>query len=561
MNEPAPTTAADSRRSSFWLLIVMALFVLAAGLGLRDPWPPGEPAFALAAKQMAQSGEWLFPHRGRELFTNAPPLLVWLEVISYKVTDSWRAAFLLPSLLAGLLTLGTVYGLGRRLWTRRIGLYAAVAVLFAFQFTSEFKRGQVDSLATCFVTLANWGLLVHCLRGPNWRAFWIGCFAAALGVLTKGASVLVVLMLVPYIVARWQQRADVTTTEGSLVKWLAGLALFVLPIAIWMISVSVAAKAHASADYAAYLHATLFDTGSDPGQTVWYFVPTVLAEWMPLPIIFLATSPGWFSDLRSGDARVVFPMAWSLATVAILSALSNRHDSALLIALPMFVIAIAPHLPAFAADRWARLFGFFAALIGGFAFTGIGAWSLLNHVPSAEKFIEEHGLSDLNWIVWVMVVAMGCAMLLSAMIFRLRRGVSSLLGAVAGVWLIWSLWAYPMLNDSTSAATLMRRARDLAGRDAEIGLVAWKEQNLLMLAGPSRDFGFNWPRNLQFQEAVDWQAQAPQKRYVFILDDAMGACIDTSRAMHVGHANHREWWMFKSDAVVAGCTPSAGADD
>ena len=41
----------------------MALLVLGAGLGLRDPWPSDEPRFALVAKQMFDSGHWLFPPR------------------------------------------------------------------------------------------------------------------------------------------------------------------------------------------------------------------------------------------------------------------------------------------------------------------------------------------------------------------------------------------------------------------------------------------------------------------------------------------------------------------
>jgi hypothetical protein len=152
-------------------------------------------------------------------------------------------------------------------------------------------------------------------------------------------------------------------------------------------------------------------------------------------------------------------------------------------------------------------------------------------------------------------------MVLSALVFRPRRGISALLGALAGMWMIWSLWSYPMLNDSNSAAGVMRHAREIAGRDGEIGLVAWKEQNLLMATGPVRDFGFVWPWNQQYLEAVQWQSLAPSKRFIFILEDAMGTCVDQSKAVHIGRANRREWWMFKSDAVVPGCVPAPKPDE
>lgn len=44
----------------FWLLAITAVLVIGAGLGLRDPWPSDEPRFALVAKQMVMSGDWLF---------------------------------------------------------------------------------------------------------------------------------------------------------------------------------------------------------------------------------------------------------------------------------------------------------------------------------------------------------------------------------------------------------------------------------------------------------------------------------------------------------------------
>src|ERR1051325_905387 len=112
MNAPQ----AMSRERGGWIMfMLMALLLLAAGIGLRDPWPSDEPRFTLAAKQMVESGDWLFPHRGSELYSDKPPMLMWTEAASYTVLRSWRAAFLLPSLLAALGTLLLVYDPGRRL--------------------------------------------------------------------------------------------------------------------------------------------------------------------------------------------------------------------------------------------------------------------------------------------------------------------------------------------------------------------------------------------------------------------------------------------------------------
>ena len=47
--------ATDRRQA--WFLFAIALFVLAAGYGLREPWPADEPRFVLVAKQMVESGD------------------------------------------------------------------------------------------------------------------------------------------------------------------------------------------------------------------------------------------------------------------------------------------------------------------------------------------------------------------------------------------------------------------------------------------------------------------------------------------------------------------------
>ena len=46
---------ADARKLA-WLFVI-AVAVLAAGLGLREPWPADEPRFALIAKDMVESGD------------------------------------------------------------------------------------------------------------------------------------------------------------------------------------------------------------------------------------------------------------------------------------------------------------------------------------------------------------------------------------------------------------------------------------------------------------------------------------------------------------------------
>src|SRR6478735_5942842 len=192
-----------SERRQILFFFLVAFWVLAVGLGLREPWPADEPRFVLVAKQMAESGDWWFPHRGQELYPDKPPLYFWLLVASHALIGSWRWSFLVPSLLAGMATLWLTFDLGRRLWNPRAGLWAAIAVLSAFQFVYQFKRAQIDPTLVVLTTFAFYGLCRHLLLGPAWRWFWIACFSAGLGVIAKGVGFLPLLALLPYAAMRY----------------------------------------------------------------------------------------------------------------------------------------------------------------------------------------------------------------------------------------------------------------------------------------------------------------------------------------------------------------------
>lgn len=571
---PSPTLLTPRERRELLWFLLGALLLIGAGIGLRDPWPADEPRFVLVARQMIESGNWLFPQRGIELYSDKPPLLFWLIAGAYELLRSWRIAFLLPSLLASLATLALVWDLGRRLWNHRAGLYSAIAVLFVLQFMYQAKRAQIDPLVTCWITLANWGLLLHCLHGPNWRALWLGCFAAGLGVISKGVGVLALLMLLPYAYARLRNWPGVTHTAHSAWRWSLGALAFLAPILAWGGAVLIAAHLHGAPEYAAYVDdlflrqtAKRYAASWAHVQPFWYFLPVIVFNWFPLSLAYPALLPRWWRDLRAHEPRVMLPLVWALLLLVFFSIPSGKRDVYLMPALPMLALAMAPHWPEILRLRWLRVSAFALALTLGLLMLGVGAWAALGQSSRFQAVLAQRDLADLGAAVWGMFVAIGALFVVAAVILRPRRGVAALLTGLVGLWLVWSLWATPLLDASSSGAAIMQRARSLAGTGTEIGLVAWKEQNLLMAQGPVRDFGFRAPWTTQFERATHWLAEDPAHRRIFMLEQAMremGACIDASKAVRVGHANRREWWLLGSDALVPGCTPGvkdAGIDD
>ncbi|MFL6592425.1 MAG: ArnT family glycosyltransferase [Luteimonas sp.] len=555
----------DTRRDA-WLFWILALLVIGAGIGLRDPWPADEPRFTLSAKQMVESGQWLFPHRGIELYSDKPPMLMWLEAAGFELFRNWRVAFLLPSLLASLGTLWCVVDLGRRLWTRKVGLYAGFALLFALQFTYQAKKAQIDPLVTFWITLANYGLLRFLLvpragdGRHDWRMWALGWFAAGLGTITKGVGVLALVMLLPAAFATLRGWNGIRMPLRDGWRVVLGPLAFVAAGALWLAPMLGVALSSSDPAYHRYVQDILFHQTAgryanswDHSHPPWYYLGVMASMWLP-PLLALPWAlPAWARRLRRRDPRYLLPLAWWLLVVVFFSIPHGKRDVYVMPALVMACLALAPLLPGIVRTRGARWIAWVcvAALAVGTA--GGGLAMLLGHPSFEARFAVERGFEgDPSSIIWLLL-AMATWTLGGALWFR-RRPVAALLSALTGLWVLYGVVAYPLLNPSSSARGLMTHVGERIGPRTELGLVGWKEQNLLMADRPAKTWGFVLPPHQQLAAAMPWLREQPSRR-VLILESVMGPCIDRAHAQFVGAANRRRWWLIDATSLRPGCVP------
>lgn len=543
-----------------WLLAITALLVIGAGLGLRDPWPADEPRFALVAKQMVESGDWLFPHRGTELYSDKPPMLMWLQAGFHTLLRDWRVAFLLPSLLASLGTLWCTYDLGRRLWTRRVGLYAAWAVLFTVQFTWQAKKAQIDPLVVLFITLANYGLLRHLLLGPDWRMWALGWFAAGLGTITKGVGAIALLMLLPAAFASLRGWPGVSLhARGNAGRFWLGPLAFLAAVSIWLLPMATAALSHPEPVYRAYLDDILFRQTAgryaDAGvhaQPPWYFLQVMATMWLPALLALPWALPTWRRRLRRRDPRYLLPLAWWGLVLLFFTLSSGKRDMYILPALPMACLALAPLLPGIlrrpAAQRIAWMFA--AVLTLAALVAGLAMW--FGDPSFEQRLIAERGLVDGARGVALWLLATGVWGLACLMWFARRNAVAALLAALSGVWILFGFVGAPLLNDSSSSRGLMLDVGQRIGPEAELGLVDWKEQQLLMADRPAVTFGFKAPLPLQWQRALQWALADPGRRWLLVQTGSLPACVAAADVQALRLTNRRQWGLLPARAL-AGC--------
>lgn len=550
---------AHSRRLLGWLLLA-GVIVLGSGYGVHEPWAPDSPRFAVVARDMLATGDWLFPRVGGDLYPDKPPVFFWLMAAAIWLTGSVRAGFLLPSLLAGLGTLWLVFDLARRLWGTRTALLAGLLLLSCVQFVLQAHTAQIDGTLTFLTTLGLYGLLRHLLLGPDWRWYAAAGAACGLGVITKGVGFLPLLVLLPWGLLRW--RGAVPGPRGGALEWsLAPLAALAM-IAIWFVPMIVASLADPA--LAAYRDEILF------GQTVdryvaaeghrepfWYFFTGVIPwAWLPLVLALPWLVPRWRDVWRGRDARVLLPLGWALLVLGFFMLSSGKRGVYILPALPALCLAAAPCLEDLLRTRLLNRAA--SGVLGVFALAAGFAFGELAGLKPAEI-----GVSDAAVMPHLAAVAAIIALLALAFLGvgpRRDLGFARLAGFLMSVWLVLGWYLMPVLDDERSGARILEAAYAALPPTADLGITRPKESLILQARGPFTNFGHRRPdREQEVRDAAAWLAAAPG-RYLILPDEVVEPCFDPDTLTHLGYAHRRDWLLAGADSAEPACVAAGDAD-
>jgi 4-amino-4-deoxy-L-arabinose transferase-like glycosyltransferase len=528
-----------------WLALALVL-IIGTGLGIRDPWPADEPRFALVARDMVLSGEWLFPRVGGDLYQDKPPLFFWMLAAVYSLTGSLKASFLVPAFLASAGVMFLVYDLGRRLVGRVAGVSAGILVCCTLQFVQTMRGAQIDPMLCFFTTLSLYALLRHLLLGPAWRWYFLGGLAAGLGVITKGVGFLPMLVLIPYFLMRafrWQNLAAVDAGRGGWRWWLAPLAMLI-GISLWFVPMLLAVAAHGPGEYTAYRDEILFKQTVGRYAAAWhhvkgwyYFLLEVIPPlWLPWSVLLFWLVPRFKRAWGARDARVWLPLAWVLLVLVFFSASPGKRGVYILPALAGLGVASLPFLEEVLAKKGVRiasvLFGALALL------AGVALWVAPRLVPSELAF---------NPRVWPFVLIAGVGIALALW----RKPVATFAAVVAALAIWFSYWLAPHMNGERSGSSFTRAVLTQITTDEQLALVAYKEQFLLYLDRPTVNFGHR--RFLEGpQESYDasaWVNAAPH-RVLLVPEDQLASCF-RANARLAGEASGEKWFLVRAPAEAS----------
>ncbi|WP_445426477.1 ArnT family glycosyltransferase [Alishewanella sp. HL-SH06] len=540
-----------------WLLFFVAAVLIFSGMGLRDPWPADEPRFAFIAKEMVETGQWFFPARAEELYPDKPPIFMWTIAFFYWLTGSMRWSFLLPSALAGMLTLVLVYDITKRLWDKKSALVAGWLLLFSLQFLLQAKTAQIDAMVCAWITLGCYGLLRYCLVDGQFKWYALAWFFMGIGVITKGVGFLPVFMLLPYIwYARNTERSQ-RVVQHPLWTWFTGPVFMLAAISLWFIPMLLLVAQADNNAYEIYRDnillkqtVTRYADAWHHVKPAWYFITSVIPVfWLPAILTVPWLIKPWLAAVKQYDGRILLPLGYVLLVIAFFSASSGKRGVYILPALPMLVIAIAPYYKELLSKKLLKNSLFVFTLGLSLLFTLLAILGLAD-VKAVSKLALKIEIEP--WYLFLLIGVIGIVTLL------LNRSYKWLAWPVffSVLWLSYSTYGYQLRNNASTPISIYDQVQlQFAARQEtqpQIALVNFSEQFFLFSPYAMYHFGAHTPNDQQLMAAYHWQQNEHQ--YVLIEENLLeNSCFDVAQALDVGFAHRRHWMLLPISAKHADC--------
>ena len=178
-------------RDKQWLLglLIASLMLWLIGLGnlpLRD-WDEG--TYAIVAREIYRTGNWLYPTIQGDPFLLKPPLMQWLIAICYHIGGVQEFTTRFPGAFLTALGVPLLYLIGRLVFLENLpALFSALVYLTLLPVVRHGRLAMLDGMTISFFLL----LLFCALKSREYKKYALGIgFCLGLITLTKGMLVLV----------------------------------------------------------------------------------------------------------------------------------------------------------------------------------------------------------------------------------------------------------------------------------------------------------------------------------------------------------------------------------
>ncbi|QXE22313.1 glycosyl transferase, family 39 [Richelia sinica FACHB-800] len=174
-------------------LVIASIFLWLIALGnlpLRD-WDEG--TYAIVAREIYRTGNWLYPTLQGEPFMLKPPLMQWLIALCYHLGGVQEFTTRFPGAFLTALGVPLLYLVGNLVFTEKISaLFSALVYLTLLPVVRHGRLAMLDGMILTFFLL----LFFFILKAREQRKYALGIgFCLGLITLTKGTLVLVLALM------------------------------------------------------------------------------------------------------------------------------------------------------------------------------------------------------------------------------------------------------------------------------------------------------------------------------------------------------------------------------
>ena len=271
----------------FWALVGAAIYIPFLGSTHLFDWD--EVNFAESAREMIVTGDFFSVQINFQPFWEKPPLFLWLQALSFIAFDSFSGqsdismefAARFPNAVIGIVTLCTLYAIGKKTWNENFGHLWAFSYLVAITPHVYASSGIIDPLFNLFIFLGVYFFAEFFKDSSRYRPVILAGISIGLALLTKGpAALLLWALTLLFVGVLYRSRVTKRLLTGSVVAGLISVSFF----AAWYGLIAYKFGWQIIEEFFTY-QVRLMTTGdAGHGQPVYYHFVVLLLGCFPISI-------------------------------------------------------------------------------------------------------------------------------------------------------------------------------------------------------------------------------------------------------------------------------------
>lgn len=321
-------------------IVTAVLFFVLAFWGiqyaLRGYWEPDEARFVYVAREMISSHSLFVPMRNGVIYTQKPPLMMWLISIGEFLFGTPFGSRL-PVLLGAFLSLLSIFSIGKRLADKNIAILTVLLLSTSADFWFDMGIGQIDPLLTGFV-LSSVALFPFDGNSPfKTKQILLPSISAGLAVLAKGPVGLALpILIITALVYPVRREVKCAIKPKHIV---VGLAIALAVPCLWLVSAAL------NGAPAEYFHEIIFSqtasriaSGYGHRKPFYYFSHVFLTGFLPWTFLL----PPAVAILWSKNRKMLLQCGmWALSVLILFSVATSKRSVYILTAYPAAALIIA----------------------------------------------------------------------------------------------------------------------------------------------------------------------------------------------------------------------------